>query len=65
MGRQGLAGSSGQDPDDRPWKLNTMLGFGCGMIRFNNLALGDAHDVRKPEPNLKRKQVLERTHGDS
>jgi len=42
-----------------------MLGFGCGMIRFNNLALGDAHDVRKPEPNLKRKQVLERTHGDS
>jgi hypothetical protein len=48
-----------------PWKLNTMLGFGCGMIRFNNLSLGDAHDVRKPEPNLKRKQVLERTHGDS
>jgi hypothetical protein len=36
-----------------PWKLNTMLGFGCGMIRFNNLSLGDAHDVRKPEPNLK------------
>jgi hypothetical protein len=40
-------------------KLSTVLGLGCGMIRFNNCLWATMHDVRKPEPDLQEKQELE------
>jgi hypothetical protein len=36
-----------------PWKLNTMLGLGCGMIRFNNCLWAKLHELSNPSQTLK------------